>query len=55
MCHIEEIGGASRDYCDETREAEYPCNPDKKYFGRGPLQLTWNYNFGAAGKALGFD
>lgn len=25
------------------------------YFGRGPLQLSWNYNYGPAGQAIGFD
>jgi chitinase len=25
------------------------------YHGRGPLQLTWNYNYGAAGRAIGFE
>ncbi|RWR74663.1 endochitinase PR4 [Cinnamomum micranthum f. kanehirae] len=25
------------------------------YYGRGPLQITWNYNYGAAGKAIGQD
>lgn len=54
FCYVEEINGASQDYCDETNK-QYPCNPNKKYFGRGPLQLTWNYNYGAAGKALNFD
>ncbi|MCO5574391.1 hypothetical protein L7F22_028175 [Adiantum nelumboides] len=33
----------------------WSCNADKQYYGRGPLQLTWNYNYGAAGQALGFD
>ncbi|EXB55192.1 Endochitinase [Morus notabilis] len=54
LCHIEETDGASQDYCDETR-TDYPCNQNKKYYGRGPLQLTWNYNYGAAGNAIGFD
>ncbi|KAM4094213.1 hypothetical protein ACB094_06G179000 [Castanea mollissima] len=35
FCYIEEINGASQDYCDETI-TQYPCNPNKKYFGRGP-------------------
>ncbi|WCJ41264.1 Chitinase family protein [Euphorbia peplus] len=51
FCHIEETDGASQDYCD-TR---YPCEPGKLYFGRGPLQLTWNYNYIAAGQAITFD
>ena len=54
FCHIEEIDGASQDYCDETN-TQYPCNPDKDYFGRGPIQLTWNFNYGPAGQSIGFD
>ncbi|KAG6726837.1 hypothetical protein I3842_02G100000 [Carya illinoinensis] len=54
LCYIEEINGASQDYCDESN-TQYPCNPDKKYYGRGPLQLTWNYNYGATGSSIGFD
>ncbi|KAG2721880.1 hypothetical protein I3843_02G086600 [Carya illinoinensis] len=54
LCYIEEINGASQDYCDESN-AQYPCNLDKKYYGRGPLQQTWNYNYGAAGNSIGFD
>ncbi|OMP09563.1 Glycoside hydrolase, family 19, catalytic [Corchorus olitorius] len=54
FCFIEEDGGASKDYCDETKK-EYPCNPSKGYYGRGPLQLTWNYNYGEAGKDVGFN
>ncbi|KAG6664564.1 hypothetical protein CIPAW_02G101600 [Carya illinoinensis] len=54
FCYIEEINGALHNYCDESN-TQYPCNPDKKYYGRGPLQLTWNYNYGAAGNSIGFD
>nr|XP_023887071.1 endochitinase EP3-like [Quercus suber]POE67781.1 endochitinase ep3 [Quercus suber] len=54
FCYIEEINGASQDYCDESN-TQYPCNANKKYFGRGPLQLTWNYNYGAAGTSIGID
>jgi predicted chitinase len=25
------------------------------YYGRGPLQLSWNYNYKAAGDAIGVD
>nr|XP_028957603.1 endochitinase EP3-like [Malus domestica] len=45
---IEEINRGT--YCDTT-STDYPCNP----YGRGPLQLTWNYNYGAAGNSIGFD
>ncbi len=34
---------------------EWPCKAGKKYFGRGPIQISWNYNYGQAGKALGVD
>ncbi|XP_030532685.1 endochitinase EP3-like isoform X3 [Rhodamnia argentea] len=52
FCYIEEINGGT--YCDPSAK-QYPCKPGKKYFGRGPFQITWNYNYGAAGKSLGFD
>ncbi|GJN02478.1 hypothetical protein PR202_ga19832 [Eleusine coracana subsp. coracana] len=42
------------DYCD-TKSTQWPCVPGKKYYGRGPLQLSWNYNYGPAGQAIGFD
>ncbi|TYI11974.1 hypothetical protein ES332_A09G243800v1 [Gossypium tomentosum] len=54
FCYIEEINGATRDYCDETN-TQYPCNPDKGYYGRGPIQLSWNFNYGPAGESIGFD
>ncbi|XP_058183969.1 chitinase 5-like [Rhododendron vialii] len=25
------------------------------YYGRGPIQLSWNYNYGPAGNSIGFD
>jgi chitinase len=31
------------------------CAPGKMYYGRGPLQLSWNYNYCAAGSALGLN
>ncbi|CAL5348062.1 unnamed protein product [Camellia sinensis] len=54
FCYIEEINGASRNYCDRSN-TQYPCAPNKKYYGRGPLQLSWNYNYGPAGRSIGFD
>jgi chitinase len=54
FCYIEEINGASRDYCDESN-TQYPCAPGKGYFGRGPIQISWNYNYGACGQAIGYD
>ncbi|VFQ88200.1 unnamed protein product [Cuscuta campestris] len=40
-------------YCNVTRE--WSCAPGQSYFGRGPIQISYNYNYGAAGKALGYD
>nr|GMD23535.1 endochitinase EP3-like [Ipomoea batatas] len=54
MCYINEINGTTRDYCDETN-TEYPCASGKMYYGRGPIQLSWNFNYGPAGKSIGFD
>jgi predicted chitinase len=39
-------------YCDATN-TQYPCAPGQRYYGRGPIQLSWNFNYGAAGDALG--
>ncbi|XP_068647782.1 endochitinase EP3-like [Aristolochia californica] len=55
LCVVEENLDPNNPYCDRERAAEYPCNPNKRYYGRGPLQLTWNYNYGAAGRCIGFD
>ncbi|XXG45842.1 hypothetical protein AAC387_Pa02g0815 [Persea americana] len=52
FCYVSEI--RKSDYCDSTN-TQWPCAAGKRYFGRGPLQLTWNYNYGKAGQALGFD
>ncbi|CAJ1872514.1 unnamed protein product [Sphenostylis stenocarpa] len=53
LCFKEEISPQSN-YCDSTN-TQWPCFPGKSYKGRGPIQLSWNYNYGPAGKALGFD
>ncbi|XP_047330743.1 endochitinase EP3-like [Impatiens glandulifera] len=54
FCYIEEIEGISEDYCDESN-TDYPCVPGLGYYGRGPIQLTWNFNYGPAGNSVGFD
>ncbi|CAM0879359.1 unnamed protein product [Alopecurus aequalis] len=41
-------------YCDSDQQ-DWPCAPGKSYYGRGPLQLTHNYNYGQAGRAIGVD
>ncbi|PQQ12067.1 chitinase 10 [Prunus yedoensis var. nudiflora] len=52
LYYIEEVA-PHRNYCECI--AEWPCYPGKSYKGRGPLQLSWNYKYGPAGKALWFD
>lgn len=41
-------------YCDASNTT-YPCAAGKSYHGRGPIQLSWNYNYGACGDAIGRD
>ncbi|KDP25869.1 hypothetical protein JCGZ_22899 [Jatropha curcas] len=40
-------------YCVPTKE--WACAPGKKYYGRGPILISYNFNYGAAGKAIGID
>jgi predicted chitinase/regulation of enolase protein 1 (concanavalin A-like superfamily) len=41
-------------YCDAGQW--YGCPAGRcQYFGRGPMQLSWNFNYKAAGDALGID
>lgn len=54
FCCIEEPHGASIDYCDESY-TDYSCVKGQCYYGRGPIQLQWNYNYGEAGDEIGFD
>ncbi|XP_061346088.1 endochitinase-like [Gastrolobium bilobum] len=49
-CFITERNKANS-YCDPGA----PCAPGKSYYGRGPIQLTHNYNYNQAGKALNLD
>lgn len=32
--------------------ADYPPNPSQGYYGRGPIQLSWNYNYGQFSKFI---
>ncbi len=51
----QEVGcenGGCTGYCDPSNQP-WPCTPGKTYHGRGPIQLSWNYNYGQAGDALG--
>ncbi len=50
---IEEQNPPSQ-YC-EASNTTYPCVPGFSYHGRGPIQLSWNYNYGQMGSVLGAD
>ncbi|KAJ1271697.1 hypothetical protein BS78_06G145800 [Paspalum vaginatum] len=53
FCYISEIN-KNNNYCDSSNK-QWPCAAGKKYYGRGPLQISWNYNYGPAGRSIGFD
>jgi hypothetical protein len=58
LCFREEVGcdrapPTSCQYC--VAVPEWPCATGARYYGRGPMQLSYNYNYGPAGRALGVD
>ena len=53
--YIREINKANYPhYCDKSQSYGCPAGNDQ-YYGRGSLQLSWNYNYKAAGDSLGVD
>uniref|UniRef100_A0A0D9WUA6 chitinase n=1 Tax=Leersia perrieri TaxID=77586 RepID=A0A0D9WUA6_9ORYZ len=50
-CFKEENNGNAGAYCQQS--SQWPCAAGKKYYGRGPIQISYNYNYGPAGKAIG--
>ncbi|KAD4889383.1 hypothetical protein E3N88_21456 [Mikania micrantha] len=48
-CYLREQNQANR-YCDSP---DWPCT--QSYYGRGPIQLTHNYNYGLFGRSIGMD
>lgn len=51
---VHEVGYTSSNSAGTYSQAstEYPPNPAKGYYGRGPIQLSWNYNYGQFSKFL---
>ncbi|NKI21070.1 chitinase [Paenibacillus dendritiformis] len=39
-------GQNKSDFVDPASSKEYPGFPGKKYYGRGPIMLSWNFNYG---------
>jgi len=55
LVHIRETNEANYPhYCDWNQPFGCPAG-QAAYYGRGPIQLSWNYNYKAAGDALGID
>ena len=64
LYHIHEDGcGAGEDHAgtnhcdyrkaDEWPSVSYPLQDGVQYYGRGPFQLSWNYNFGEFSETIG--
>ncbi len=55
LVYVEEINQANWPlYCDYSQSYGCPAG-QSAYHGRGPIQLSWNFNYKAAGDALGID
>jgi len=55
LVHIVEQNTANYPhYCDLSQPYGCPAGRDQ-YYGKGPIQLSWNFNYKAAGDALGID
>jgi predicted chitinase len=55
LVYIDEINTAVwGTYCDASQSYGCPAG-QTAYHGRGPIQLSWNFNYKAAGDALGVD
>jgi chitinase len=55
LVYIREINTANYPhYCDTSQSYGCPAG-NAQYYGRGPIQLSWNFNYKAAGDALGIN
>ncbi|XP_043693939.1 endochitinase-like isoform X1 [Telopea speciosissima] len=51
-CFLREQGNPPS-YC--VASGQWPCAAGQSYYGRGPIQISYNYNYGQAGQAIGVD
>ncbi|XP_074587118.1 putative inactive chitinase-like protein LaCIC [Curcuma longa] len=51
-CHKDQLNPGSN-FCVSNNQ--WPCVEGQSYYGRGPIQLKYNYNYGPAGITLGLD
>lgn len=55
LYYIKEVNEANYPhYCDRTMPYGCPAG-QSAYYGRGPIQLSWNFNYKTAGDWLGID
>lgn len=55
LVHIKEVDESNYPhYCDWNQSYGCPAG-EAAYYGRGPIQLSWNFNYKDAGDALGID
>jgi len=48
---LKEGGTGHQNTYNDTSKKNYPGADEKYYYGRGPKQLTWNYNYGQFSEA----
>ncbi|CAN6337668.1 unnamed protein product [Urochloa humidicola] len=48
-----EVKGATSEHCMPS--SRWPCASNKTYHARGLMQISYNYNYGPAGEAIGAD
>ena len=51
LCFVEEVEDSSKNLYADITKVKYPPVPGKSYSGRGPKQLSWNYNYGQFSEA----
>jgi hypothetical protein len=49
LYYVQELNSSS---CYAQADANYPAVSGKCYYGRGPIQLSWNYNYGQVSSFL---